>query len=283
MTELRWLGEANLERPLMVVALKGLFDAAEAATCALSHLGDHYNATHVADISSETFFNFMEERPTVEVTAGGGRVISWPDTSCYAAKTPEGTRDLLLVSGVEPHMRWRTYADTLLELARATGTEMVLTVGAMVGMAPHTRPLGVVGSAANPAVAERLGLGKPSYQGPTGVIGALHDRLDTEGMPVVSLRVSVPHYVPGPPNAEATRSLLARFELVTGVPTDHAALDGRANDWRSRIDTAVANDPELSAYVRQLEEQVDESEVMPTGDDLATELEAFLRDQRDDS
>ena len=159
---------------------------------------------------------------------------------------------------------------------------MVITVGAMVGMAPHTRPLGVVGSAANNRVAERLGLGKPSYEGPTGVVGAIHDLLDNAGMPVVSLRVSVPHYVPGPPNPEATRSLLARFELVTGVPTDHNELDEPALDWRNRIDAAVEADDELTEYVRQLEEQVDESEVMPSGDDLAAELEAFLRDQRDD-
>ena len=196
--------------------------------------------------------------------------------------TDGDTRDLVLVSGVEPHLRWRTFADTLLELANATGTEMVITLGAMVGMAPHTRPLGVVGSAANASIADRLGLGRPSYQGPTGVVGALHDRLDSEGMPVVSLRVSVPHYVPGPPNPEATRSLLSRFELVTGVRTDHNELNAAATDWRERIDRAVENDDELAEYVSQLEQQVDESEVMPSGDDLAAELEAFLRDQHDD-
>ena len=282
MSELRWTAQTELERPLMVVALKGLFDAAEAATSAVDLLVQQYDAIHIADIDPETFFNFLEERPTVAIDTDGTRVVHWPTTACYAAATPEGTRDLVLVSGVEPHLRWRTFADTLLELARATGTEMVITVGAMVGLAPHTRPLGVVGSAANPAVAERLGLGRPSYQGPTGLIGALHDRLDAEGMPVVSLRVSVPHSVPGPPNPEATRSLLSRFELVTGVPTNHTDLDERAQDWRRRIDAAVENDPELSAYVHQLEEQVDESEAIPSGDDLAAELEAFLRDQRED-
>jgi proteasome assembly chaperone (PAC2) family protein len=282
MSELRWVTTPDLDRPLLVVALKGLFDAAEAATNAIDRLVRTYEADHVADIDPETFFNFQEERPTVSLDTDGQRVISWPESRCYAASTSGTGRDLVLVSGVEPHMRWRTFADTLLDLARTTGAEMVITLGAMVGMAPHTRPLGVVGSAANPAVADRLGLGRPSYQGPTGLIGVLHDRLDNEGMPVVSLRVSVPHYVPGPPNPEATRSLLARFELVTGVATDHAELDEPALDWRRRIDTAVENDEELREYVSQLETQVDESEVMPTGDDLAAELEAFLRDQRDE-
>lgn len=282
MTELRWINRTELDRPLMVVALKGLFDAAEAATTAVSRLAATYDAIHIADIDPETFFNFMEERPVVRIDSNDERVIEWPTTHCHAVKTPDDKPDLVLVSGVEPHLRWRTYADTILELAHATGAEMIITIGAMVGMAPHTRPLGVVGSAANNAVAERLGLGKPSYEGPTGVVGALHDRIDGEGMPVVSLRVSVPHYVPGPPNPEATRSLLSRFELVTGVATDHAALDQQALDWRQRIDAAVEADDELSAYVQQLEEQVDESEVMPSGDDLAAELQAFLRDQRDD-
>ncbi len=280
MSELGWLSRVELERPLMVVALAGLFDAAAAATSAVNKLISDYGADLVAEIDPEIFFNFMEQRPTVALNDDGDREISWPVTKCYAAKTTDA-RDLVLVSGVEPHLRWRTFADTLVELAEATGAEMVITIGAMVGMAPHTRPLGVVGSAANPEVADRLGLSRPSYEGPTGLVGALHDRFDGQGMPVVSLRVSVPHYVPGPPNAEATRSLLARFELITGVRTNHADLDEHAADWRKRIDTAVTNDDELSTYVRQLEEQVDEAEVLPTGDDLAAELEAFLRDQRD--
>lgn len=281
MSELRWISEPELDHPLMVVALKGLFDAAEAATTALDHLSRAHDPQAVAEIDPETFFNFMEERPVVRLDADGRRSIEWPTTTASAIRTAEGQHDLIVVSGVEPHLRWRSFADCILELAKRTGTEMIITVGAMVGMAPHTRPLGVVGSAANAAIAERLGLGKPSYEGPTGLVGALHDRLDGGGMPVVSLRVSVPHYVPGPPNPEATRSLLARLELVTAVPTHHGDLAEAALDWRRRIDAAVDADDELSAYVRQLEEQVDESEVMPSGDDLAAELEAFLRDQRD--
>lgn len=281
MTELSWTSEVELERPLMVLALKGLFDAAQAATAAIEHLADVYDAEPFAEIDPESFFNFLRQRPTVELDSNGDRTIHWPVARAHAARTPDGKRDLVLVSGVEPHLRWRTFADTLLELAHSTKTEMVITIGAMAGMAPHTRTLGVVGSAANPAVADRLGLSRPSYQGPTGLIGVLHDRLDAAGMPVVSLRVSVPHYVSGSPNAEATRSLLARFELVTGVRSNHASLDDEAAEWRKRIDASVADDRELSAYVKHLEEQIDEAEVLPSGDDLAAELEAFLRDERD--
>lgn len=281
MSELSWTSEVTLDRPLMVLALQGLFDAAGAATGAIEHLADVYDAEPFAEIDPETFFNFLRQRPSVKLDTNGDRTIHWPVTRAHAARTPDGTRDLVLVSGVEPHLRWRTFANTLLELARTTNTEMVITLGAMAGMAPHTRTLGVVGSAANSAIADRLGLRRPSYQGPTGLVGVLHDCLDAASIPVVSLRVSVPHYVSGSPNAEATRSLLSRFELVTGVHTNHAALDEEAADWRRRIETTVADDAELSAYVRHLEKQIDEAEIMPSGDDLAAELEAFLRDQRD--
>ncbi len=279
---LRWSASAELDRPLLVVALEGMFDAAEAATTAVGRLCRLHHATELAEIDPEPFFNFQSQRPTIAFDEGGVRAIEWPVGRCSAASTPPGRRDLVLVTGIEPHMRWRTYAGTLLEVARATGAELVITLGAMVSMAPHTRPLGVVGSAADPDIADRLGLGRPSYQGPTGLVGVLHDRLQAEGLPVVSLRVSVPHYVPGPPNPEATRSLLARLELITGIRTGHAELDRPAREWRQRIDDAVASDDELSAYVRQLEEQVDELEVLPSGDDLAAELEAYLRDRRED-
>jgi proteasome assembly chaperone (PAC2) family protein len=282
MTELRWQRPVDLRRPLVIVALEGLFDAAGAATAAVDHLVRHYDAQPCADIDPEVFFDFTQARPVVRLADDGRRVIDWPVTTAHAAAVEGGAHDLVLVRGVEPHLRWRTFADALLELAQTTGAEMVITLGAMVGLAPHTRALGVVGSAADEAVADRLGLGRPSYEGPTGLVGALHTRLDDAGMPVVSLRVSVPHYVPNPPNPEATRSLLARLELVTGIVTEHGALDFAADDWRRRIDAVVSDDAELTAYVRRLETEVDRSEILPTGDDIAAELEAFLRDRRAD-
>jgi len=282
MTELRWQRSVDLQRPLVIVALEGLFDAAGAATAAIDQLVRRYQAEPFAEIDPEVFFDFTQARPVVRLADDGRRVIDWPTTTAYAAAVDGGAHDLVLVRGVEPHLRWRTFADALLELAETTGAEMVITLGAMVGLAPHTRALGVVGSAADEAVADRLGLGRPSYEGPTGLVGALHARLDDAGMPVVSLRVSVPHYVPNPPNPEATRSLLARLTLVTGIVTDHGSLDHAAAEWRRRIDAVVSDDAELTAYVQRLEVEVDRSEILPTGDDIAAELEAFLRDRRSD-
>ena len=279
MNELRWVDRKEMNRPILIVALKGLFDAAEAATAGVDLLIAKYSASLVAEIDPESFFNFQEERPVVHL-GDNGREIRWPSNKIWGADCGSGNHDLLLVSGIEPHLRWQTFSESLSEVARLMDVEMVITIGAMAGMAPHTRPLGVVGSAANPLIADRLGLGKPSYEGPTGLVGVLHDHLDKEGIPIISLRVSVPHYVPGPPNPEATRSLLARLELVTGVETFHGELNTAAEEWRKRIQAAVTNDAEMSNYVEELEKRIDESEIMPSGDDLAAELEAFLRDKR---
>ena len=279
MEELKWTDRTELNRPFLVIALKGLFDAAEAATAGVDLLIAKYDAALIAEIDPESFFNFQEERPMVRL-GDNGREIEWPSNKIWGANCGSESHDLILLSGIEPHLRWKTFSESLTEIARLMDVEMVITIGAMAGMAPHTRPLGVVGSAANPSIADRLGLGKPSYEGPTGLVGVLHDHLDKEGIPIISLRVSVPHYVPGPPNPEATRSLLSRLELVTGIETYHAELNKAAEDWRKRIHTAVINDSEMSTYVEELEKRVDESEIMPSGDDLAAELEAFLRDKR---
>tara|TARA_B100000686_G_scaffold15948_1_gene15005 strand:+ start:363 stop:1208 length:846 start_codon:yes stop_codon:yes gene_type:complete len=281
MGEVHWINKQNLRRPLLIVALKGLFDSAEAATAGIDLLAAKHGASPIASIDPETFFNFQEERPSVRI-GDHGRIIEWPENEILGAECADSNHDILLLSGIEPHLRWRTFADALLEVAETMNVEMVITIGAMAGMAPHTRPLGVVGSASDLGIADRLGLGRPTYEGPTGLVGVLHDRLDKAGIPIISLRVSVPHYVPGPPNPEATRSLLSRLELVTGVKTFHSDLEKAANEWRERIDTAVTNDSDMANYVQQLEQRVDESEILPTGDDLAAELEAFLRDKRAD-
>ena len=284
MEELRWTADdqlaAGLDRPILVVAFRGLFDAAGSATSAVEWLAERLDSVQVGDVDPETFFDFTQERPVVEFDDHDVRWIRWATNRVLAVRTAEGQRDLVLVSGVEPHLRWRTFTEALLEAATRSGSRMVVTLGSMSGMSPHTRPPAVTGSSTNRDLADRLGLDRPSYQGPTGVVGVLHDTLDRAGVPVISLRVSVPYYLPDSPNPKATRSLLRRFEQVSGIDTAHADLDGPAAEWQSRVDQAVAGDDEVSAHVRRLESQVDQSEdLMPRGDDLAAELEAFLREQ----
>ncbi len=286
-TELRWTGDEpgekqaeGLDRPILVVAFRGLFDAAGSATSAVEWLVERLDSVEVGDIDPETFFDFTQERPIVEFDGGGVRRVRWPSNQILAVRTPGGQRDLVLVAGVEPHLRWRTFTEALRSAATRTGSQLVVTLGSMSGMSPHTRPPAVTGSSTNRDLAERLGLDRPSYQGPTGVVGVLHDTLDRAGVPVISLRVSVPYYIPESPNPKATRALLRRFEQVSGVDTSFADLDGPAAEWQLRVDEAVAGDGEVTAHVRRLESQVDQDEdLMPRGDDLAAELEAFLRDQ----
>ena len=284
MEELRWTADdqlaAGLDRPILVVAFRGLFDAAGSATSAVEWLAERLDSVQVGDVDPETFFDFTQERPVVEFDDHDVRWIRWATNRVLTVRTAEGQRDLVLVSGVEPHLRWRTFTEALLEAATRSGSRMVVTLGSMSGMSPHTRPPAVTGSSTNRDLADRLGLDRPSYQGPTGVVGVLHDTLDRAGVPVISLRVSVPYYLPDSPNPKATRALLRRFEQVSGIDTAHADLDGPAAEWQSRVDQAVAGDDEVSAHVRRLESQVDQSEdLMPRGDDLAAELEAFLREQ----
>tara|TARA_B100000953_G_scaffold168042_1_gene138414 strand:+ start:1382 stop:2248 length:867 start_codon:yes stop_codon:yes gene_type:complete len=270
----------SLNKPVLVVAFKGLFDASGSATSALEWLMEKSESENLGEIDSETFFDFTQERPLISFDNNGERALTWPKNIIVAIRTSGNERDLLAISGIEPHLRWRTFSELLIEIVNKSNAESVITLGSMVGMTPHSRPLAVTGSSTNPELAERLNLEKPSYQGPTGIVGVLHDALDRSKIPVVSLRVSVPHYVPDSPNPKATRALLRRFEQVTGVTTEYEELDGPATDWQKQVDTAVASDDEITAYVTRLETTIDEDEnLLPSGDDLAAEFEAFLREQ----
>lgn len=281
MNELIWDAEPQTERPLLILAFRGLFDAAGAATNAVALLRERAPSTLVAHIDPELLFDFTQERPHVRMLASGARQIVWPENEFHALRFA-GPRDVIVCAGTEPHLRWRSFSKHVLEVAQRSGAEMVVTLGAMVGVVAHTRPLPVTGSATNPALAARLGLGSPSYEGPTGVIGTLHDLLDRAGMPVISLRVAVPHYVPAPPNPKATRALLQRLEQVTRLDLGARSLELPAAEWERHVNAAAADDSQVATYVRRLEEQHDEEVPLPSGDDIAAELEAFLREQRGD-
>ena len=239
MTEVVWDEAPSLQSPLLVVAFEGWFDAGECATGAIQWIVDQYDARKVARIDPEEFFDFQENRPHVEIAEDGERRIKWPSLDAHVIEN-DFPHDLVLLSGLEPRMRWRTFCDSVVEIATDTRCEMVVTLGAMVAGIPHSRPSEVKGSAASADLARRLGLDRPSYQGPTGIIGTLHDALDSADLPVISLRVGVPHYVAGPPNPKGTRALLAEFEKVTGVPTGYSDLDASVLEWEQRVSDAVA-------------------------------------------
>ena len=278
-----WEARPQLNRPVMVAAFEGWNDAADAASGAVAWLRRRLKATQIARIDPEEFYDFQATRPEVSLVDGTTRKISWPSNECFAAHVEEVGRDLVLFSGVEPNLRWRTFCTTVIGLARETGCEMVVTLGALLADVPHTRPTRLTGTAIDKELIERLGLSHSRYEGPTGIVGVLHDFCRQAGMPSVSLWAPVPHYVASPPNPKATRALLERLSEVLSIPIGLGDLSEAAVACEARVNELVGSDADIEAYVRQLEErdddQIDE-ESLPSGDTLAAELEKYLRDQK---
>jgi len=278
-----WEARPQLNRPVMVAAFEGWNDAADAASGAVDWLRRRLKATQIARIDPEEFYDFQSTRPEVSLIDGTTRKVSWPANEYYSARVDEVGRDLVLFSGVEPNLKWRTFCSTVIGVAKETGCEMVVTLGALLADVPHTRPTRLTGTAIDPELIARLGLSHSRYEGPTGIVGVLHDFCRQAGMPSVSLWAPVPHYVASPPNPKATRALLERLSDVLAIPIGLGDLAEASVAWEARVNELVGSDADIAAYVRQLEErdddQIDEQD-LPSGDTLAAELERFLRDQR---
>lgn len=273
-------GLAPLTRPIMVVALTGWFDASGAATGALEWLLRDRVAPIVASIDPDPFYDFTQERPEVWLDDDETVTVRWPANDFRIARFPGSAHDLVVLTGVEPHVRWSTYCDCITAMATRLGCDVVVTIGANADALPHTRIPQVVGSSTTEELIRRLGLSRPQYQGITGVIGVLQERLEKLGIPAISLRVGVPHYLGNAQHPKSSAALLRHLEHVLGVPTGHAELAGEIERWQSLHDEAVAEDPQAASYVHLLERQFDHraEASLPSGDALAAQLEAFLRD-----
>lgn len=274
-------GLAPLNRPVMVVALTGWFDASGAATGALEWLLRDRVAPVAATIDPDPFYDFTQERPEVWLDDDEISHVRWPTNEFRVARYPGRAHDLIVLSGVEPHVRWGVYCDCVTEVATQLGCDIVVTIGANADAVPHTRIPQVVGSSTTDDLVRRLGLSRPQYQGITGVIGVLQERMEKRGIPAISLRVGVPHYLGNAQHPKSSAALLRHLEHVLGISTGNADIDAEIERWQSLHDEAVAEDSQAGAYVRMLERQFDQrtEAMLPTGDDLAAELEAFLRDQ----
>lgn len=283
MDELTWHDRPVLRRPVMVASFQGWNDAADAASGAVTWLRRRWLASRFAEIDPEEFHDFQVARPTVQLVDDVTSRIVRPTHDFFTAYVEEVGRHVVLLAGVEPNFRWRRFCSAVLDVVRGTGCEMVVTLGALPADVPHTRPIRLTGTAADRGLIEHLGLQHSRYEGPTGIIGVLHDACRQEGIPSVSLWASVPHYVASPSNPKATRALVERLAELLGLPIGAGDLAQAAGAWEGQVNELVASDPDVSAYVRQLEErdadQVDERE-LPTGEMLAAELERFLREQR---
>ena len=288
MEALNWDGDPpTLRSPILVAAFAGWNDAASAATTALDTVADALEAERIAELDPEDFYDFQVTRPTIRLTDGQTREVDWPLNSFFAARAPTADRDLVLLAGIEPNMRWRTFAGAVLEAAERLDIEMVITLGALLADVPHTRPVPITGLATDPDLVERLNLQRSSYEGPTGIVGIVHDACRRRGLTSASLWAAVPHYVAAVPNPKAALALLRRLEQFTGIAIEASELEDAMDRFETQVDRAVASNPEIEELVRRLESEQDEAPEldtgeMPSGDTIARDFQRFLRQRTDE-
>ncbi|HEX3456043.1 MAG TPA: PAC2 family protein [Gaiellaceae bacterium] len=281
MAELVFDHRPVLDRPVLIAAFRGWNDGAQGASLAGGFLAKTWGAEQFASIDPEEFYDFQATRPMVSLVDGITRQIDWPENDFYHA-SPEGLgRSALLLLGVEPSMRWRRFSSLIVDLAREYDVEMVVTLGALLADVPHTRPSPVTGTAGDQQLVEQLGLQMSRYEGPTGIVGVLHDACNKASLPSVSLWAAVPHYVSLAPSPRAALALCQRLGDLLETTIDTAELEQAVDPYTERVTEAVSSDEETAEYVQELErraEMIDETS-LPSGDSLAAELTRFLREQ----
>jgi proteasome assembly chaperone (PAC2) family protein len=264
--------------PVIIAAFEGWNDAGEAATAAVDHLIAAWSAQTVAALDPEDFYDFQVNRPTISLGPDGERQITWPTSQLAVCRPPGSERDLVLLRGIEPNMRWREFCAQLLATADDLGVQMVVTLGALLADTPHTRPVPVTGTASDPELVDRLKLQESRYEGPTGIVGVFQDACDRLDMPAVSFWAAVPHYVAQPPCPKATLALLGQVEDLLEVSVPLGDLPEEARAWERGVDELSREDSEVADYVRALEESRDAADLPEaSGEAIAREFERYLR------
>jgi proteasome assembly chaperone (PAC2) family protein len=276
----------DLRSPVLVAAFAGWNDAASAASAALEAIAAALEAEPLARIDPEEFYDFQVNRPTIRLAEGQARQVDWPANILLTAAVPGADHDLALLSGIEPNVRWRTFSETIVDAAERLGVEMVVTLGSLIADVAHTRPVPITGLASDPELVEQLGLSRSTYEGPTGIVGILHDACRRRQITSASLWAAIPHYVAAVPNPKAALALLRRLEGFTGVAIEASELEDASGRFDEQVDRAVAANPEIAQLVRQLEEaQAEEFDLggdVPSGDAIAQEFQRFLRQRGDE-
>lgn len=280
----------ELDRPILIAGFTGWNDAADAASVAVDTLVDSWEARRFGCFDAEEFLDFQATRPQIKLAEGVTRRIEWPENELLATSrslTGAGGRGAALLRGPEPNFRWRSFCDSVVELARELEVELVVTMGALLADVPHSRPVAISANSQNPDLVEGLDLSSSRYEGPTGITGVLHSVCAEAGLPSVSFWASVPHYLPSVPSAPGAIALLEGISELLGATVNISELEKASSEYQDQISVAVSQDSNLASYVKMLEERYDsqteeESRNLPTGDDLAQELESFLRDQQDE-
>jgi proteasome assembly chaperone (PAC2) family protein len=279
-----------LRNPVMIVAFSGWNDAAEAASGAVEHLlsgwrdkSDDVLPELIAQVESEDFYDFQVNRPQVSIDESQIRSITWPSTQVFGLAVPSMPRDLVIVTGVEPSMRWKSFTSDLLDLADDLEVSLVVTLGSLLADTPHTRPITVTGTGAHPSIADRLGVSVSKYEGPTGILGIIQDACMRRGVDAISLWAAVPHYAASSPSPKATLALVNTLEEFLDVSIPLSDLPERADIWEKEVNDLAAEDSEVADYVKALEESKDAAELPEvSGDSIAKEFERYLRRQKED-
>ena len=280
--ELRIVSRPELKEPVLIAAFRGWNDGGQGASLAAGYLAKLWRGARFAEIDPENFYDFQATRPNVALEEGLTRRIDWPENAFYHARIPGIARDAVVLLGVEPNLRWRTFSDLVMSLAGELSVELVITLGALLADVPHSRPSPVTGSASDAKLIEELGLQGSRYEGPTGIVGVLHDACRRDGIPSASLWAAVPHYASLAPSPRAALALCERLGTLIGTEVDTGELSEAVERYSEQVSAAVAGDPDTAAYVEQLEERADSLTAeadLPSGESLAAELTRYLRER----
>src|SRR5258706_887364 len=284
MSELSVSFRPTLRRPVLVAAFRGWNDGGQGASLGGAYLAKQWDATRFAEIDPEGFYDFQATRPQVSLVDGITRRLDWPENAFFHAPIPGADRDAIILLGVEPNLRWKAFTNLVLELSQELGVEMLVTLGSLLADVPHTRPAPVTGAATDPALVEELGLEPSRYEGPTGIVGVVHDSCRDAGIPSVSLWAAVPHYVSLAPSPRAALSLVRRLGDLLRIDIELEELEHASEEYSEQVTEAVSTDAETPSYVQELERRVDmleAAEDLPSGESLAAELTRYLREREE--
>jgi len=282
-----WESRPALRSPVLIAAFHGWNDGGSAATLAASFVRTTLDATRFATIDPDDYIDFQQTRPRVSLNDGRTREISWPEIEFFQAALPGDTRDIVICIGTEPNLRWKAFTNEIADLAAGLGVDLALTLGGLLADTPHTRPVPVTGAAHDGELASRLGLRRSRYEGPTGIVGVLHDALARRSVPSASLWAAVPHYIAANTNPAAALALVRQLEGILDVRLHPDELESASEVFMRQIQQVLESDEETAAYVRELErrdeddDEDEDDEEIPTGDQLADELQRFLRERRE--
>jgi proteasome assembly chaperone (PAC2) family protein len=281
MDPVRRLGRPGLRAPRAILAFEGWNDACDAASGAAAYVIGEQDPSPFALIEPEEFYDFQATRPTVEVDEGGTRRLTWPETRFYAIEMPARSADVVVVTGHEPNLRWKTYTRLIAQVLAETDVELVITLGAFIGQVPHTLPVPIIGVATDPDLVERFQLPTSHYEGPTGIVGVMLEACREIGIPAVSLWAATPHYLAANPNPRAMLALVDKASVILDIDVDTAELTKVADEFGTRVDEAMNRSEEFADYVRRLEEGIETTgpALDPSGGQLISEIEEWLRDR----